>query len=87
MRGLALSADEIDEAFTLTLAQLVDPEQRERRRLGTREAPFFLAGPHPVWGLTAFILERVIVEALGLPLPPARDGGEISLALLVGSRG
>jgi nudix motif 8 len=61
---------EIDAVFTLTLAELVHPEKREVRQLGTRRAPFFTAGPHPVWGLTAFILDEIMRDVLGIDLPP-----------------
>lgn len=71
---LQVSPHEIDEAFALTLAQLVDPAHRQRQQLGTRTAPVFSAGPHPVWGLTAWILDEVLREALGLPLASLTDG-------------
>ena len=32
--------------------------------------PWYTAGPHPVWGLTAFILEEVLRDVLGLDVPP-----------------
>jgi nudix motif 8 len=67
---LVLAPAEIDVAFALTLDQILDRTKRELRQLGPREAPFFTAGPHPVWGLTAFILEEVLREALGVELPP-----------------
>lgn len=69
-RALATSPHEIDEAFVLTLAQLCDPMKREVRDLGPRKAPFFVAGPHPVWGLTAFILDELLRDGLGIDLPP-----------------
>lgn len=68
LAGLALAPAEIDVAFTLTLDEILDPSKREYRELGSRRLPFFLAGPHPVWGLTAFILEEVLREALHLRL-------------------
>lgn len=68
LKHLKLEAAEIDVAFTLTLDEIVDPGKREYRDLGSRRLPFFLAGPAPVWGLTAFILVEVLQEALGLPL-------------------
>lgn len=61
---------EIDAVFTLTLEELAHPDTREVRALGARQAPFFTAGPHPVWGLTAFILDEIMREALGIDLPP-----------------
>jgi nudix motif 8 len=68
-RALRTSAHEIDESFVLTLDALMDPAHREIRPLGPRKAPVFTAGPHPVWGLTALILDEVLREGLGLPIP------------------
>ncbi len=67
---LSMSTAEIDVAFTLSLQQLVDPLHRTRQTLGTRSAPLFSAGPFPVWGLTAWILDEVLRHGLGLPLSP-----------------
>lgn len=60
---------EIDAVFTLTLDELAHPRTRELRQLGLRTVPFFTAGPHPVWGLTALILDEVMRELLGIELP------------------
>lgn len=62
--------DEVESVFALTLDEILDPTKREVRDLGPRKAPFYLAGPHPVWGLTAFILHEVLQDALGLEVPP-----------------
>jgi nudix motif 8 len=70
LRGLTVSEREIDDVFVLSLAQLMDPAKREVRQLGLRKAPFFTAGPHMVWGLTAFILDEVMRQGLGLDVPP-----------------
>lgn len=78
---LMLSPDEIDEAFALRLDQLVDPAHRRSQSLGTRTAPLFSAGPHPVWGLTAWILDEVLREALDLPLTPLTDPRLVQLLL------
>jgi nudix motif 8 len=67
---LKLAPAEIDVAFALPLADLVDPSKRQSQQLGPRRAPLFTAGPHPVWGLTAVILDEVLREALALDLPP-----------------
>jgi nudix motif 8 len=69
---LQMSAAEIDVGFTLRLDQLVDPTHRTAQTLGTRTAPLFTAGPHPVWGLTAWILDEVLRVGLALPLPALR---------------
>ena len=66
---LPWSRAEIDTVFTLTLRELTDPAQRQTMTLGVRRVPSFTAGPFPVWGLTAFILDEVLREALLLPLP------------------
>ena len=70
LETLSMSMAEIDVAFTLSLEQLVDPAHRTKQTLGTRSAPLFSAGPFPVWGLTAWILDEVLRHALGLPLSP-----------------
>lgn len=57
------NASEVDSVFTLTLSQLLDVNQRafvvinEATEL---KMPVFKAGPHPVWGLTALILNLVL---------------------------
>lgn len=71
--ALVPSPAEIDAVFTLTLDELVHPEKREVRQLGSRRAPFFTAGPHPVWGLTAFILDEIMRDILGIELPPLEE--------------
>ncbi len=71
--ALSLSSDEIEMAFALTLGQLADPAHRRPQQLGPRIAPIFSAGPHPVWGLTAWIMDEVLREALGLPLTSLTD--------------
>lgn len=56
---------EVDNLFTLTLAQLSDPGQRSMQDLGIRgHVPVFQAGPVPVWGLTAYILDGVLREVV-----------------------
>jgi nudix motif 8 len=70
LSSLRLSHREIDVAFTLPIARLLQPPDRERMQLGIRVAPVFNAGPFPVWGLTALILDEVLRDALGLPLLP-----------------
>ena len=70
LETLQMSVAEIDVAFTLSLEQLVDPKHRTRQTLGTRSAPLFSAGPFPVWGLTAWIMDEVLRHALALPLSP-----------------
>ncbi len=63
-----LRPDEVEDAFVLTLDELVDPKKRAAELLGGLRAPYFAAGPHPIWGLTALILDEVLREALGLEL-------------------
>ena len=73
LESLRLSQAEIDQAFTLSLAEILDPTKRKRQQLGPRQSTFvFEAGPFPVWGLTAYILEQVVREALHLPFPSSQ---------------
>jgi nudix motif 8 len=62
---------EVEDVFTLTLDALVDPARRATQVLGGLRAPYFASGPHPIWGLTALILDEVLREVLELELPPA----------------
>ena len=73
--ALVLSEAEIDTVFTLSLAELAAPDNR-RRQDGGRYGPmpFFEAGPHPVWGLTAFILDGFLREVLGPLVVSSSDG-------------
>jgi nudix motif 8 len=78
LASLTPSPHEIDEVFTLALPALVDPARRYQQDYGPRGClQVFDAGPWPVWGLTAYILEGVLKELLGLELPavPTRPGG------------
>jgi nudix motif 8 len=67
--ALRVAPAEIDVAFALPLTALIDPRHRVLQTLGRHRAPRFTAGPHPVWGLTAYILDEFLREGLGLPLP------------------
>ncbi len=73
-RSLVLSEHEIDVAFTLTLRELADPSHRSAQTWGERQSPVFSAGPYPVWGLTAWILDEIMIEAMALPLEPMTRG-------------
>ncbi|KAL6063972.1 nudix (nucleoside diphosphate linked moiety X)-type motif 8 [Balamuthia mandrillaris] len=63
---------EIDQVFTLSLDQLLDPAHQEMVDWtppwrGMLQLKSFIAGPDPIWGLTAHILDFVLSE-LVLPL-------------------
>jgi 8-oxo-dGTP pyrophosphatase MutT (NUDIX family) len=61
---------EIDGVFALALPELVDPASRYQQDYGERgRLQVFDAGPWPVWGLTAFILEGVLRDVLDIALP------------------
>ena len=74
LNALTTSPHEIDVTFALSLSSLVDPQHRTLQVFGPRSAPRFSAGPHPVWGLTAYILDEVLRDAFGLALPPLSKG-------------
>jgi nudix motif 8 len=62
---LAPNPREIDRVFALTLAELRDPSHREIQDFGPRgRLPVFTAGPDPVWGLTAYILDHFLSEVV-----------------------
>jgi nudix motif 8 len=59
---------EIDTIFTLTLDQLRDPDAVETVRVPLRGTyPIYKAGPFPVWGLTALILDAFMKDILDAP--------------------
>jgi hypothetical protein len=60
------SATEVDSCFVLTLEELLDPDQRTTEVLRGYPMSRFTAGPEPVWGLTAFILDGVLRDAIAV---------------------
>jgi nudix motif 8 len=65
LSGLRPNPSEIDRVFALTLAEVRDPQYREIQDFGPRgRLPIFTAGPDPVWGLTAYILDHFLSEVL-----------------------
>eukprot|EP00933_Yihiella_yeosuensis_P021085 TRINITY_DN16783_c0_g1_i1.p1 TRINITY_DN16783_c0_g1~~TRINITY_DN16783_c0_g1_i1.p1 ORF type:complete len:232 (+),score=29.68 TRINITY_DN16783_c0_g1_i1:56-751(+) len=67
MVAAANSANEVQSCFTISLQSLADPSKRDIQKLqGRWEMPRFLAGPQPVWGLTAFILDGVLRDSLSV---------------------
>jgi 8-oxo-dGTP pyrophosphatase MutT (NUDIX family) len=62
---LSVNEDEIGDVFTLTLDELTDPTKHEYL---TYSVPgrykSFVAGPYPVWGLTAFIMDETLNELI-----------------------
>lgn len=66
---LSPSAAEIDVVFTVPLAELLDPTKVGEQTFGARQGrpttlPVFNAGPHPVWGLTAYLLDTLLREVI-----------------------
>ncbi len=54
--------DEVDELFTVPVSVLMDGTNWKRRDLAT---PTFYGAKHTIWGLTAYLLERFVVDVLG----------------------
>eukprot|EP00730_Choanoeca_flexa_P012216 TRINITY_DN3684_c0_g1_i1.p1 TRINITY_DN3684_c0_g1~~TRINITY_DN3684_c0_g1_i1.p1 ORF type:complete len:249 (+),score=42.69 TRINITY_DN3684_c0_g1_i1:789-1535(+) len=57
------SSDEVEEVFTITLADLMNKELRSfgtLNRLPGIKMPQYDSGPHRVWGLTAYVLTGVL---------------------------
>ncbi len=59
--NLNLNADEVESLFTVSLSSLMDDQNWIRPKHAT---PVFTAGPHVIWGLTAYILDICIREVL-----------------------
>ncbi len=78
IEDLNANRDEIDAIFTIRILDLVDPQKRYRQQLGPKTRAFvFDAGPFPVWGLTAYILEQVLRDALGLDISSTKEGSDL----------
>ncbi|ETV95626.1 hypothetical protein H310_11054 [Aphanomyces invadans] len=58
---LTLNSDEVESLFTVPLALLVQDKYWIRPNNAT---PVFTAGPHLIWGLTAYVLDICIREVL-----------------------
>jgi nudix motif 8 len=69
LAALAPNPHEIDDVFALSFRQLLAPELRYQQEHQRGRMHVFDAGPHPVWGLTAYILAGVLTELFELPLP------------------
>lgn len=57
--SLAPNPDEVSEIFTIPLTDLLDKSLWVHKE---GLAPIFVGGPHMIWGLTGYILERLAVE-------------------------
>jgi len=55
------NSDEVAECFTVPLSMFLDRERWVRR---PDFAPIFTGGPHVVWGLTGYILNRFVKDVL-----------------------
>mmetsp|Transcript_28283 Transcript_28283/g.65789 ORF Transcript_28283/g.65789 Transcript_28283/m.65789 type:complete len:371 (-) Transcript_28283:36-1148(-) len=49
--------DEVSQVFTVSLESVADPELWITHE-GQGLAPQFVGGPHPIWGLTGYIMDR-----------------------------
>ena len=76
-RDVVYEADEVAEVFSLSVAHLLDPANREAREYENRGTlPVFHGGPVEIWGLTAYILDGVL-EKLVRPCFEARPPTDI----------
>ncbi|KAJ0391307.1 hypothetical protein ATCC90586_010912 [Pythium insidiosum] len=60
-RSLVINEAEVDSLFTVSLKDLVEPRNWIRRPNAT---PVFTAGPHVIWGLTAYLLDICLSDVL-----------------------
>ena len=58
---LAANPDEVDALFTVPMEALLDEANWTYRDFS---APVFNGGPHVIWGLTAYLLDRLLKEIL-----------------------
>ena len=55
------NSDEVEEYFTVSIDDLVDEQKWLARNFST---PMFTGGPHNIWGLTGYLLERFVRDVL-----------------------
>lgn len=62
MNSLKLNPKEVESVFTLSLAHLSSPQNHGYTKFTSQAVyPLFLNGPHKIWGLTAIVLEQVLL--------------------------
>ncbi|KAL9971348.1 hypothetical protein ACROYT_G023861 [Oculina patagonica] len=65
VNSLELNPEEVESVFTLTLEHVCNPINRGYTKFTSQAVlPLFLNGPHRIWGLTAIILEQVLLMAV-----------------------
>jgi len=58
---LTPNSDEVEQYFTIPLEDLLDEQKWLTRNFST---PVFTGGPHTIWGLTAYLLEKFLKEVV-----------------------
>jgi len=58
---LTPNSDEVEEFFTVPIESLFEEQKWLHRNFST---PVFTGGPHIIWGLTAYLLERFLKDIL-----------------------
>lgn len=53
--------DEVEQIFTVPMKDLLN---RKYWEIKDKEAPIFTGAPFPIWGLTAFLLERFLLDVV-----------------------
>lgn len=58
---LCPNSDEVEEYFTVAIEDLLDEQKWMNRNFST---PMFTGGPHNIWGLTGYLLERFVRDVM-----------------------
>lgn len=65
VNSLKLNPEEVESVFTLSLAHVCNPLNRGYTKFTSQTVyPLFLNGPRKIWGLTAIVLEQVLLLAV-----------------------
>lgn len=63
--SLELNPEEVESVFTLSLEHVCNPTNYGYTKFASQAVlPLFLNGPHRIWGLTAIVLEQVLLALL-----------------------
>jgi hypothetical protein len=61
LKSLKINPDEVEELFCVPLQDLMDDSKWVVRSFSP---PIFNGAPHPIWGLTGYLLERFTKDIL-----------------------
>eukprot|EP00127_Corallochytrium_limacisporum_P003883 Clim_evm97s153 gene=Clim_evmTU97s153 len=76
MKSLKLNPDEVEQAFTFPISHLLDPKNVTYNTYRiSGKVPRWTGGPEIVWGLTAWLMDRVLKRIINPWIEHVESGG------------